>query len=104
MRPVLLWLVLARRVSLVGTWRLERGLDLVFRPRPELSDQNECGRSIQGRRLLSLVAELDCPRRQYIGFGKLIRCLDVVFLNQADEVAQRRGSSRRLRSERPVRL
>jgi hypothetical protein len=68
----LIWL------SLVRIRRLACGLDLLLGPCSELFDQDEGRRSVQGGRLLALVAELVCPRRQHIRLGKLIRCLDVV--------------------------
>src|ERR1700689_535670 len=64
--PVLLLLVLIW-LSLVRVWRLVCGLDLAFGPCSELCDQDEGRRSVQSGRLLSLVAELDCPWRQHVG-------------------------------------
>lgn len=86
--PILPWLILIR-LSLVRAWRLVCGGDLAFSPRSKLCHQREGRRSVQSGCLLTLVAELDCPWRQHIGLGKLARRFDVVFLDQADEVAQR---------------
>jgi hypothetical protein len=43
-----------------------------------MCDQDEGRRSVQGGRILSLVAELDRPWRQHIGVRKLVGRLDVV--------------------------
>src|ERR1700733_10292147 len=49
------------------------GLDLTFGPHPQLFDEHEGRWPVASGRLLTLVAELNCPRREHICFRKLRR-------------------------------
>lgn len=50
-------------------------------------------RQVEGRRLVALVAELDCPGGEHVGLGELLRSLDLVFFDKSDQITQRVGNS-----------